>query len=116
MEEFTNKNNVANNTDDIILPTQKRITLQPLHKDISSDDESDLQIAASHANSTPIGNITSDRESTGDEQAAVNANPQNKATSTPPIAAKPKHHRVSYRSIIAMTLVIVALLIVLLSR
>lgn len=68
MEEFTNKNTVGQDAD-VILATKKKVTLQPLHEDLQVDDDSDVQVAASHAVGPSIANIPSDRESTGETEA-----------------------------------------------
>ncbi len=114
MEEFDNKNSPALN-DDVILAAEKRVTLQPIHTDVHVDDENDIRIAASHANGAPIGNISSDRESTiiDENQAATNKPaplPKQSASAT-----TPKRH-MPYKAIAAMVLVIAILLFALLYR
>lgn len=114
MEEYTNKNDVGLDKD-IILPAEKRITLEPIHDDVHVDDESDVQIAASHANGAPIGNISSDYETTGEKTETM---PQQGVVSPQVKRATPSQpkRRVSYVSIVVMAVVIVACLFALLYR
>lgn len=116
MEEYTSRNDVTISSNDVILPAEKKITLQPVHVDVHVDDESDVQVAASHANGAPIGNITGDRESTGIDNVKT---PTPTATTTvssqQPATTTPIRHR-SYRSIIVMAIIIAILLFALLHR
>lgn len=114
MEEFTNKNDVKLEEDGI-LSAEKKITLEPLHDDVHVDDESDVQVAASHANGAPIANISSDRESTTlDDTQPVPVVPT--AAIMPKPAAKATKPRVSYQSIVIMSIIVIALLFALLYR
>lgn len=118
MEEFTRKNNSALDAE-IILPAEKKITLQPLHADVAAGDESDVQIATSHANGTPIGNITSDRELTTLEhtEPAAQPAPQPQASALPkqPIAPAHTTRKTALGSVIIMAVIIAVLLFVLIS-
>lgn len=114
MEEFTNKNDVGLDKD-VILESEKKITLQPVHDDVQMDDESDIQIAASHANGTPIANIASDRESTNIDGAET-PQPTSAAMRLQPQPTHVTPRRSHNASIVIMGIIIVILLFVLLYR
>jgi len=115
MEEYTSRKNIGFD-EDIILSAEKKITVEPIHDDVHLDDESDAQIAASHANGSPIGNISGDRESTATEDTQPSPEATTPATIVPKPVAMQTKPRVSYRSIIILSLIVIALLFALLYR
>lgn len=118
MEEFTNRNAIGLDKD-IILPAEKKVTLQPIHTDVNIDDESDSQIAASHANGMPIGNIAIDSESTSLNDTATPVDTPAQSTHTLPPRAPATQQAIthkSYASVIMMAIVIALLLFALLYR
>ena len=115
MEEYTSRNENERD-EDIILPAEKKVTLEPIHDDVHVDDESDIQIAASHANGAPIGNIASDRESTAiDNTAEPTLSVMNDIPRRTHAEQQPKRRK-HLRSIFIMAAIIAALLFALLFR
>lgn len=117
MEEFT-KNEGGESTNDIILPAEKKLTLEPIHDNVHMDEESDVQIAASHANGSPIGNIASDTETTGetaDTQTAVAA-PASDEYVAPKKEPRVVANRHPYRMVVILAVVVVVLIAILLIR
>ena len=116
MEEFAS--NEPGTEADSLLPTEKRLTVQPIHGNLQVDAEGSAQIAASHANSTPIANIASDQESTSEEPTVPVPTAAEAPLHGPPKVAEhaPPAQRNPYHSIIIMAIIIATLLVLLLIR
>lgn len=115
MEEYTSKNDIGLDKD-VLLASEKKITLQPVHDDVHIDDESDVQVAATHANGAPIGNIASDRESTNITEAMAEPDTHDRTPlATSATGVQHSHHK-RYVSVVVMGVVIAALVFALLYR
>ncbi len=79
MEEFRSGGSQPQNqdtTEPVIRPSEKQVTIEPIHDNIMADPLSDTQIANNHINNPAIGNIEVDREATGVNVTGSTERPQ----------------------------------------